>query len=148
MEVVGLSSARGRKRPASCVDQKSGFVATGFPSPADDYKELGIDLNKELIPHPTSTFFLRVSGKSMKQIGIHNEDILIVDRSLNPKKGSVVIAVVNGKFTVNFLNYTKGVSSLEFGENQQNKIKLNNEEDIYIWGVVTHSIHQLRPIPH
>ena len=69
-------------------------VAAGFPSPADDYVEVGIDLNDQLIRHPTSTFFLRVSGESMLGAGIHHGDLLVVDRSLDPRPGRVVVAVL------------------------------------------------------
>ncbi len=74
-------------------------VAAGFPSPADDYIDVGIDLNEQLIRHPISTFFLRVSGDSMTNAGIQHGDLLIVDRSLDPRPGNVVIAVLDGAFT-------------------------------------------------
>ena len=71
-------------------------VAAGYPSPADDYLDGSLDLNQHLIKHPTATFFVRVAGESMREAGIHSGDVLIVDRSLTPSDGSVVIAVVNG----------------------------------------------------
>src|SRR2546427_6301652 len=71
-------------------------VSAGFPSPADDYLDGSLDLNQHLIKHPTATFFVRVAGESMREAGIHSGDVLIVDRSLTPSDGSVVIAVVNG----------------------------------------------------
>ena len=75
-------------------------IAAGFPSPADDYIDVGIDLNEQLIRHPSSTFFLRVSGDSMTGAGIHHGDLLVVDRSLDPRPGRVVVAVLDGAFTL------------------------------------------------
>ena len=75
-------------------------VAAGFPSPAEDYVDVGIDLNEQLIRHPTSTFFLHVSGHSMTDAGIHDGDLLVVDRSLDPRPGQVVVAVLDGAFTL------------------------------------------------
>ena len=75
-------------------------VAAGFPSPADDYVDVGIDLNDQLIRHPSSTFFPRVSGDSMTGAGIHDGDLLVVDRSLDPRPGRIVVAVLDGAFTL------------------------------------------------
>ena len=83
-------------------------VAAGFPSPADDYVEVGIDLNEQLIHHPTSTFFLRVSGDSMLGAGIHDGDLLVVDRSLDARPGRVVVAVLDGAFTLKRLVRHRG----------------------------------------
>jgi SOS-response transcriptional repressors (RecA-mediated autopeptidases) len=88
-------------------------VAAGFPSPADDYVEVGIDLNDQLIRHPTSTFFLRVSGDSMTGAGIHDGDLLVVDRSLDPRPGRVVVAVLDGGFTLKRLARHRGRLRLE-----------------------------------
>ena len=88
-------------------------VAAGFPSPADDYVEVGIDLNDQLIRHPTSTFFLRVSGESMLGAGIHDGDLLVVDRSLDPRPGRVVVAVLDGEFTLKRLVQHHGRLRLE-----------------------------------
>jgi DNA polymerase V len=75
-------------------------VSAGFPSPADDYLENKLDLNQHLIKNPPATFFVRVTGDSMVDAGIYSGDILVVDRSLNPKDGNIVIAVINGELTV------------------------------------------------
>ncbi len=118
-------------------------VPAGFPSPADDHLEASIDLNQQYIEHPAATFFVRVKGYSMKGAGIHSGDMLIVDRSLEPKSGSIVIAVVNGELTVKRLIL----------ENQQVWLKPENPDyeamhitegmDLHIWGVVAHVIHSL-----
>ena len=75
-------------------------ISAGFPSPAEDYIELGIDLNKYLIKNPISTFFLRVSGNSMNNAGIYNNDLIIIDRSINPNPGHIVVALLDGEFTL------------------------------------------------
>lgn len=88
-------------------------VAAGFPSPADDYIDSGIDLNEQLIRHPSSTFFLRVSGESMGGAGILHGDLLIVDRSLEPRPGRIVVAVLDGAFTLKRLARHRGRLRLE-----------------------------------
>ena len=82
-------------------------VVAGFPSPADDYVERGLDLNEFLVAHPQATFFARVRGSSMEGVGIHDGDTLVVDRAIAAKDGQVVIALVNGEFTVKRLKRTK-----------------------------------------
>ena len=88
-------------------------VTAGFPSPAEDFTDIGIDLNEQLIQHPASTFFLRVSGYSMTGAGIHDGDLLIVDRSLDPIPGRIVIAAMDGAFTVKRLTHHRGKPRLE-----------------------------------
>src|SRR5215831_7665344 len=83
-------------------------VSAGYPSPADDYLEGPLDLNEHLITHPTATFFVRVAGESMREAGIHSGDVLVVDRALTPRNGSIVIAVVNGELTVKRLAKRRG----------------------------------------
>ena len=82
----------------------SSKVPAGFPSPADDHMEEKLDLNTHLVKHPTATFFVKASGDSMVGAGIHSGDILIVDRSLNPKSGKIVIAAIDGQLTVKRLS--------------------------------------------
>jgi len=115
-------------------------VGAGFPSPATDFVEDEVDLNKHLIKNSPSTFLIRVQGKSMTSIGIHNGDLLIVDRSLNPKNFSTVIANVNEELVVKTFTKEKNQSFLASG---LNKINLAENYEISIWGVVTHTIHAL-----
>ena len=119
-------------------------VGAGFPSPAADYVEDDIDLNTHLIKNIPSTFLIRVQGKSMNKIGIHNGDLLVVDRSLNPKNFSTVIANVNEELVVkNFLR-EKNQSFLTSGSKKlKDKINLTEYPEIFIWGVVTYVIHAL-----
>lgn len=116
-------------------------VSAGFPSPADDYIEKKLDLNEELIKHPAGTFFVRVQGDSMKDAGILNGDLLIVDRSLTPKEGQVIVAVLNGEFTVKRIKrIQKKLFLLPENENYK-PIEIIEGMDFRIWGVVTYAIH-------
>lgn len=118
-------------------------VQAGFPSPADDYMEGKLDLNKHLIKHPTATFFVRAAGESMIKVGIHHGDILIVDRSLEAKHGKIIIAAVDGELTVKRL-YKSSKGTYLMPENDQYKpIKITDINDVVIWGVVTNVLHEL-----
>ncbi len=119
-------------------------VGAGFPSPATDYIEDDIDLNAHLIKNIPSTFLIRVQGKSMNDVGIHNNDILIVDRSLNPKNFSTVIVNVNEELVVKSFVKEKDQSLLTSGSKHlKDKINLTENPEIIIWGVVTYVIHAL-----
>ena len=119
-------------------------VGAGFPSPATDYVEDDIDLNSHLIKNIPSTFLIRVQGKSMSNIGIQNNDLLVVDRSLNPKNLSTVIANVNEELVVKTFVKEKNQSFLTSGSNKiKDKINLTENPEIFIWGVVTYVIHAL-----
>lgn len=118
-------------------------VAAGFPSPADDYIEGKLDLNQYLIPSPASSYFVRASGNSMVEAGIFSGDLLLVDRSLEPRDGNVVIAVVNGELTVKRLAQI-GNRLLLVAENPAyGPLEINEHTDFMIWGVVTYVIHAL-----
>ena len=123
-----------------------GTVSAGFPSPAEDYIELGIDLNKYLIKNPISTFFLRVSGNSMNNAGIYNNDILIIDRSINPNPGHIVVALLDGEFTLKRLVKEKDNYYLKADKENYPAISLYEYVNIQIWGVAVYSIHELQKI--
>ena len=119
-------------------------VGAGFPSPATDYVEDDIDLNAHLIKNMPSTFLIRVQGKSMNNIGIHDGDLLVVDRSLNPKNFSTVIANVNEELVIKIFVKEKDQSFLTSESNRiKDKINLTENPDIFVWGVVTYTIHAL-----
>ena len=119
-------------------------VGAGFPSPATDYVEDDIDLNAHLIKNIPSTFLIRVQGKSMKSIGIHDGDILVVDKSLSPKNFSTVIVNVNEELVVKNFIKEKNQSFLTSGSKKiKDKINLTENPEIFIWGVVTYVIHAL-----
>ncbi|MCJ7778301.1 MAG: translesion error-prone DNA polymerase V autoproteolytic subunit [Sedimentisphaerales bacterium] len=118
-------------------------VPAGFPSPAADYEEDKLDLNKHLIRNPAATFFVRVTGDSMVKAGIHDGDLLVVDRSIEPRDKNVVIAVVNGELTVKRIRIRKNKLSLEAeNENYQSR-EIDEEIEFEVWGVVTNVIHAL-----
>ncbi len=119
-------------------------VQAGFPSPADHYVEKSLDLNEHLIEHPAATFFVRVSGDSMIGAGIHNNDILIVDRSLKAKHNSIVIAVLNGELTVKRLKLQPNRCVLTPENPDYPEIVITGEMDFRIWGVVTAVVHQFK----
>jgi DNA polymerase V len=117
-------------------------VQAGFPSPADDHLEDTLDLNTHLIHHKEATFFVKAQGESMIGAGIHQGDILIVDKSLSPKSGKIVIAVVDGEFTVKRLHKYKGNITLKAENSEFEDIKIKGTDELIIWGVVTSVIHQ------
>ncbi len=118
-------------------------VSAGFPSPADDYLEDKLDLNDLLIRNPASTFFVRVTGDSMIGSGINSGDILVVDRSLESKDGSIVIAVINGELTVKRLSFFNQKIFL-IPENPIFKpIEITKEMSFEVWGVVRSVIHNV-----
>ena len=118
-------------------------VGAGFPSPATDYIEDDIDLNSHLITNAPATFIIRVQGKSMTNVGIYDGDLLIVDKSLNPKNFSTVIANVNEELVVKTLVKSKETNYLTSGsKNALDKINLTDNPEIIIWGVVTYVIHK------
>lgn len=119
-------------------------VKAGFPSPADDHLQKGIDLNQELVPHPAATFFVRVSGDSMKDAGIIDGDTLVVDRSLTPTKGQVVVALVNGEFTVKYFFPELDRVVLKAANIDYPDIEVFGAQEFEVWGVVTSAIHQLQ----
>ena len=118
-------------------------VGAGFPSPATDYIEDDIDLNSHLITNAPATFIIRVQGKSMTNVGIYDGDLLIVDKSLNPKNFSTVIANVNEELVVKTLIKSKETNYLTSGsKNTSDKINLADNPEIIIWGVVAYVIHK------
>ena len=119
-------------------------VGAGFPSPATDYVKDDIDLNSHLIKNSPSTFLIRVQGKSMNSVGINDGDLLIVDKSLNPKNFSTVIVNINEELVVKNFVREKGQSFLTSGSKKlKDKINLTENPEVLIWGVVTYVIHAL-----
>lgn len=118
-------------------------LSAGFPSPASDYMERALDLNEYLIKNPSATFFVEITGDSMTGAGIHSGDILIVDRSLEAVHNKIVVAVVNGEFTVKRL-YWKNKTVRLIAENPDYKpIEIKEGTEFEIWGVATTVIHRL-----
>lgn len=135
-----LKFIENRKHPIPLYGSK---VAAGSPSPADDHIEGHLDLNEHLIKHPASTFFVRATGNSMINAGIHENDILIVDRSIPPTHGKIVIAAIDGQLTVKRL-HIKNNKLILLPENQAfDPIEINENNEVYIWGIVTNVIHSM-----
>ena len=117
-------------------------VSAGFPSPADDYTEENIDLNEHLISNPFSTFFLRVKGDSMINAGIKDKDLIIVDKSLIAKPGNIIIAMIDGEFTIKRLSIKDNELYLKSENYNYPDFRFKNHIDVQIWGVVIYSIHR------
>ena len=118
-------------------------ISAGFPSPADDFIDRKLDLNEFLIAHPAATFFVRVEGASMIEAGIHPGDILIVDRAVEAKPGSIVIAVIDGEFTVKRY-HRAGDRCFLLAENPRfSPIEITEDMAAEVWGVVSYVIHKV-----
>ncbi|MBS9777907.1 MAG: translesion error-prone DNA polymerase V autoproteolytic subunit [Gammaproteobacteria bacterium] len=122
----------------------SGKVQAGIPEMTDDYTEGTVNLNNLLISNPSKTFFVRATGDSMIGVGIHSDDTMIVDRSLEPKNGNIIIASLNGELTVKRLQIESDGHVFLMPENDHfSPIEVTTESDFHIWGVVTNSIRSL-----
>jgi DNA polymerase V len=119
------------------------LIPAGFPSPADDYMETSLDLNEKLIRNPSSTFFAQISGSSMINAGISDGDIVIVDKSLQPKNDSVLVCIIDGEFTLKrFKKVNNEVAYLMPDNPKYDPIKITEHNNFMIWGVVTYTIHK------
>ena len=117
-------------------------VPAGFPSPADDYVEKSIDLNEQLVRNPTSTFFVRARGDSMRDAGITSGDILVVDKAVTAGDKQIVVAMLDGEFTVKRLRRRNNRVFLESGNQDFPPREIIPDQELVIWGVVTFVIHQ------
>ncbi len=118
-------------------------VPAGFPSPADDYVEQRLSLDEHLIQHRESTFFMRVAGDSMRGLGIYNGDLLVVDRAVPVADGCVVIAVIDGEFTVKQWLHSSNGPILRAAHPDYADLHIKPEQDFSIWGVVRWNVHKL-----
>ena len=118
----------------------SSGIEAGFPSPADDFIDLSIDLNKEFIKNPSSTFYGRVNGDSMKDLGIHNSDLLIIDKSLEPQDGKIAVCFIDGEFTVKTIKLEKDCCWLVPANDKYKPIQVTDDNEFIIWGIVIHVI--------
>ncbi|TJY35888.1 LexA family protein [Pontimicrobium aquaticum] len=118
-------------------------ISAGFPSPADDFLDINIDLNKHLIKNPSTTFYGRVRGDSMINAGLSDGDLLIIDKSLEPRDGKIAVCFIDGEYTVKRISIEKDCVWL-IAENQNYKpIKVTKDNDFIIWGIVTNVIKNL-----
>jgi len=115
-------------------------IPAGFPSPAQDFLDLSIDLNKELIKHPSSTFYARVKGTSMEDMGISNGDLLVVDKSLEPSNNRVAVCYIDGEFTIKRISIAKDCVYLMPANPNFKPIKVTQDNQFIVWGIVIHVI--------
>lgn len=118
-------------------------ISAGFPSPALDFVDLSIDLNKHLIKHPSATFYGRVKGESLKNAGISDGDLLVIDRSLEPINGKIAVCFIDGEFTAKRIKKSKLELWLMPENDDYDPIKITEDNNFVVWGVVTHVIKSL-----
>jgi DNA polymerase V len=119
-------------------------IAAGFPSPAEEYLDLALDLNKELVKHPAATFYARVKGDSMVDAGIQDGDLLVIDKALEPKEGSIAVCFIDGEFTVKRLAVREEGVYLMPANAEFKPIKITEENEFLVWGLVAYVIHKPR----
>ncbi|MCG9911330.1 MAG: translesion error-prone DNA polymerase V autoproteolytic subunit [Flavobacteriales bacterium] len=115
-------------------------ISAGFPSPALDFVDISIDLNRHLIKHPSATFYGRVKGLSLKNAGIDDGDLLVIDRSLEPKNGKIAVCFIDGEFTAKRIKKTANELWLMPENEAFQPIKIEEGNTLIIWGIVTHVI--------
>ncbi len=118
-------------------------ISAGFPSPADDFKEQRLSLDRELIKNKEATFFARVSGQSMIGAGLNDNDLLVIDRSLEPINNKIAVCFLDGEFTVKRLRVTKDEVWLQPENPEYPIIKITEDNDFVIWGIVTNVIKKV-----
>lgn len=120
-----------------------GHIPAGFPSPAEDYHENTLNLNDLVVDHPAATFFVRVDGDSMLNAGIHHGDVVVVDRALEPGHNTIVVAAIDGQFTIKRISKIKNRIVLLPENKNHVPIEITEDMDFCVWGVVTYVIHKL-----
>ena len=118
-------------------------VSAGFPSPADDFKEIRISLDKELVKNEESTFYARVSGDSMIEAGLDDGDLIIIDRSLDPENGKIAVCFVDGEFTVKSIKKEKDKFFLMPQNKKYKPIEIKEGNELIIWGIVQYVIKRV-----
>lgn len=119
-------------------------ICAGFPSPAQDYVESGIDLNRELVKNPAATFFGRVKGDSMTGAGIEDGDLIVIDKSLEASEGDIAVCFLDGEFTLKRIHIEKDVLWLMPENPKYKKIRVTADQHFMVWGIVTYSIKDVR----
>ena len=118
-------------------------ISAGFPSPADDFKEIRISLDKELVKNKEATFYARVSGDSMVGADLHDGDLLVIDRAINPENGKIAVCFIDGEFTVKRIKKEKDKLYLIPENKKYKKIEIKEENELIIWGVVEYVIKKV-----
>ena len=122
-------------------------VFAGFPSPAQDYMDRSLDFNREIIRHPAATFYAKVLGQSMEGAGIDSGDIVVVDRALEPRDGDIVVACLNGEFTLKYIDLSRkgeGIICLRPDNKRYDPIYMKEGDELMVWGVVSSVIKRFR----
>ena len=120
------------------------FVRASFPSPADDYKERPLDLDELVIQHPEATFYVKVRGESMQDAGIDDGDVLVVDRAIDARHNAIIVAVLNGEFTVKRLHQEDETIYLVPANPMYQPIRVTEDMNFQVWGVVTYCIRKVK----
>ncbi len=119
-------------------------ISAGYPSPAADYMSIGIDLNKELIRNPSSTFYGRVKGDSMQDANINDGDIIVIDKGLEPKSSDIAVCFINGEFTLKTIMINENGLQLVPANKKYKPITVTEENNFIVWGVVTYVISRVK----
>ena len=119
-------------------------ISAGFPSPAEDFEEVSLDLNKALVKHPAATFYARVKGTSMTDAGILDGDLLVIDKAVIPKDGDIAVCFLNGEFTVKRISKREEGLYLMPANEEFEPIRVTEESEFLVWGIVTFVIHRAR----
>ena len=119
-------------------------ISAGFPSPADDFKEVRISLDNELVKNKEATFYARVSGNSMENAGLSDGDLIVIDRSINPENNKIAVCYIDGDFTVKRIIKKEGQLYLKPENKNYKKIKIKEDDQLMIWGIVTYVIKKIK----
>ena len=139
-KLIFLKPKKGNSTGQWLVEQG---ISAGFPSPADDFKEIRISLDKELVKNQESTFYARVSGDSMLGAGIDDGDLLVIDKSLSPENGKIAVCFIDGDFTVKRIVKEKGKLYLKAENKKYKSMEISGESELIIWGIVEYVIKKL-----
>lgn len=139
--IAGIADSPGLEIPLADA------VSAGFPSPAQDYQDGTIDLNRELVAHPRSTFCVRVRGQSMRDANLHDGDVLIVDRSLESTEGCIAVCLLDGEFLVKYVHRRGGRVLLVPANPLFKPLEVAPESVFEVWGVVTYIVHKAQRRP-
>ena len=129
------------------LEYADGGIFAGFPSPAQDYMDRSLDFNRDIIKHPAATFYAKVIGQSMEGAGIDSGDIIVVDRALEPRDGDIVVACINGEFTLKYIDLSKrdkGIVCLRPDNDRYDPIYMHEGDELIVWGVVSSVIKRFR----
>ena len=129
------------------LEYADGGIFAGFPSPAQDHIDRSLDFNRDIIKHPAATFYAKVIGQSMEGAGIDSGDIIVVDRALEPRDGDIVVACINGEFTLKYIDLSKknkGIVCLRPDNDRYELIYMHEGDELIVWGVVSNVIKRFR----